>query len=73
MAKLLLSHDDERMFQAWLEVEQARSAMAALPPSVVELLRRAWWSGIQSGTKRGLALAEREGEIMRLQHKRTEI
>lgn len=74
MAKLNLGHEDETAFQTWLLKTRASSGTAQkMGVAEIELLRRAWWSGVGEGFRRGLATAEREVEIIRLQHKRTEV
>jgi len=79
MAKLQIDPEQEARFQVWLsgtagvsgELRQQLHANGG--DRLVEFLRRAWWEGFQSGTSHGIKLAERESDIIRLQHKRTEV
>ena len=74
MAKIKLQPEDEAAFKRWLASTCNQSDTArAMGESQVEILRRGWWAGVCDGFSRGLQVADREGDIMRLQHKRTEI
>jgi len=79
MAKLQIDPEQEARFQVWLSSAAAVSGELqqrlhiGSGDRIIELLRRAWWEGFQSGTSHGIKLAERESDIIRLQHKRTEV